>query len=173
MSQLPIRVGTGYDVHRLVPDRPLVLGGVRIAHSLGLIGHSDADVLLHALMDALLGAAGMDDIGHHFPPGDERYRDASSVELLGQVGQMVSRRGWQVANVDTTIVAEQPKVAPYVPAMKRIVSETLGIPEDRVGIKATTNEGMGFLGREEGIAALAVALLIKTQETAMEGQLGS
>lgn len=164
-----IRVGTGYDVHRLVEGRPLVLGGVVIQHELGLDGHSDGDALLHAVMDALLGAAGLEDIGHHFPPGDERFRNASSLRLLATVRSLVEEAGWNVVNVDSTVVAERPKLAPYLPLMKGAIAEVLGISEREVGIKATTNEGLGFAGRHEGIAAMAVALLVRREEQNLEG----
>ena len=164
-----IRVGTGYDVHRLVEGRPLVLGGVVIQHELGLDGHSDGDALLHAVMDALLGAAGLEDIGHHFPPGDERFRNASSLRLLATVRSLVEEAGWNVVNVDSTVVAERPKLAPYLPLMKGAIAKVLGISEREVGIKATTNEGLGFAGRHEGIAAMAVALLVRREEQNLEG----
>lgn len=164
-----IRVGTGYDVHRLVEGRPLVLGGVTIQHESGLEGHSDADALIHAIMDALLGAAGLEDIGHHFPPSDERFRNASSLGLLATVRTLVEEAGWSVVNVDSTVVAERPKLAPYVALMKRAIGEVLGLSEREIGIKATTNEGLGFAGRREGIAAMAVALLARREERDLEG----
>lgn len=163
------RVGVGYDVHRLVERRPLVLGGVAVPSDRGLDGHSDADALLHAMMDALLGAAGLDDIGHHFPPGDERFRNASSLKLLATVRSLLEGSGWSVINVDSTVVAERPKLAPYLEEMKRVIGETLGISQGQVGIKATTNEGLGFAGRREGIAAMAVALLARREEQDLEG----
>lgn len=166
---LGIRVGTGYDVHRLVEGRQLVLGGVTIQHELGLEGHSDADALVHAVMDALLGAAGLEDIGHHFPPSDERFRNASSLELLRVVRSLVEKEGWGVVNVDSTVVAELPRLAPYLPRMKKSIGEVLGLSEREVGIKATTNEGLGFVGRREGIAAIAVALLAKRDGQDLEG----
>ncbi len=166
---LGIRVGTGYDVHRLVEGRPLVLGGVTIQHELGLEGHSDADALVHAVMDALLGAAGLEDIGHHFPPSDESFRNASSLELLRVVRSLVEKEGWGVVNVDSTVVAERPRLAPYLPRMKKAIGEVLGLSEREVGIKATTNEGLGFVGRREGIAAIAVALLAKRDGQDLEG----
>ncbi len=168
-----MRVGMGYDTHRLVVGRPLVLGGVRMDHTRGLEGFSDADALLHAIMDAMLGGAGLDDIGHHFPPGDERFRNASSLKLLGVVRSLVEQAGWLVVNVDSTVLAERPKLAPYVPAMKRAIGEVLGVSEGQVGIKATTNEGLGFVGRGEGIAAMAVVLLARQEEEGLEDQLGS
>lgn len=158
-----MRVGTGYDIHRLVAGRPLFLGGVEIAHDRGLEGYSDADTLLHAIMDALLGAAGLEDIGHHFPPGDERFRNASSLKLLCEVRRLLAQKGWQVVNVDSTVIAEQPKISPHLAKMKKNIGDTLGIDESSVGIKATTNEKLGFLGRCEGIAAMAVALLARLE----------
>lgn len=156
-----VRVGIGYDAHRLVEGRPCVLGGVEIAHPRGLEGYSDADALLHAIMDAMLGAAGLADIGKHFPPGDERFHNVSSLRLLATVRSMVEGKGWRVANVDSTLMAEEPRIGPHVAAMKQLISSTLGISGDDVGIKATTNEGMGFVGRGEGIAAMAVVLLCR------------
>jgi len=152
-------IGFGYDTHRLVAGRPLVLGGVRIEHELGLSGHSDADVLTHAVMDALLGAAGLGDIGAHFPDSDERWRDADSVDLLREVAALVAGAGLRVVNVDATVVLERPKVAPHRDAMRARLAEALGIDERRVNVKATTGEGMGFVGRGEGAAAMAVAAL--------------
>ena len=159
MSERETRVGIGYDVHRLAMGRALVLGGVAIPAERGLLGHSDADVALHAIMDALLGAAALGDIGEHFPPSDPAYRGIDSRELLAQVRDLVAGAGWTVVNIDCTIVAERPKIMPHTPAMRAAIGEALGIAPDRIGIKATTNEGIGFIGREEGIAALAVAAL--------------
>lgn len=159
MTTSTCRVGLGYDVHRLVPGRQLVLGGVVVPASFGLEGHSDADVLLHALMDALLGAAGQGDIGVHFSPGEDRWRGVSSLVLLDRVGSLVREQGWQVVNVDCTVVLERPRLLPYVAAMKAAIGPRLALDEQAIGIKATTNEGLGFVGREEGIAAMAVALL--------------
>lgn len=156
---MPLRVGFGYDVHRLAPGRPLILGGVAVPWEKGLAGHSDADVLSHAVMDALLGAAGARDIGHHFPPADERYRGISSLELLSRVSEMIAAQGFGVANVDATVVAQQPRLAPFIPQMAANLAQVLGIPVSLVNVKATTTEGLGFTGREEGIAAYAVALL--------------
>ena len=155
-----IRIGNGYDIHRLVPDRRLILGGVAIDHTLGLEGHSDADVLTHAIMDALLGALSLGDIGHYFPPTDPQWRGADSLVLLAQVNGLVRDRGWQVGNVDSVVVAERPKLKPHIEAMRSRLAAVLGIPADRVGVKATTNEKLGPEGREEGISAYAVALLI-------------
>lgn len=156
-------VGLGYDVHRLAEGRRLILGGVEIPHELGLDGHSDADVLLHALMDALLGAVGLGDIGYHFPPSNPAYKDADSLELLAQVVALVAKEGYRPVNCDIALVAERPKVGPYVEQMKAKISTVLGIPARRVGIKATTNEQMGFVGRGEGMAAHAVALVAEIQ----------
>jgi 2-C-methyl-D-erythritol 4-phosphate cytidylyltransferase/2-C-methyl-D-erythritol 2,4-cyclodiphosphate synthase len=158
------RVGYGYDVHRLAPGRRLVLGGVELAHpvSLGLLGHSDADVLTHAIMDALLGAAGLGDIGQHFPPSDPAYRDADSVDLLRRVARLLRKAGWRVVNVDATVVAEAPRLAPHVAAMRERLGAALGIASARVSVKATTAEGLGPIGAGEGIEARAVALLDRT-----------
>ena len=157
----PFRVGFGIDVHRLVPNRDLVIGGVKIPHELGLEGHSDADVLLHALTDGILGALGKGDIGTWFPNTDERWRGAASTVLLEHVWISVKQEGWQVVNVDSAIVAEAPKLAPYIPEMKRVISQILGIEADRCGIKATTSERLGYEGRCEGITAYATVLLAK------------
>jgi 2-C-methyl-D-erythritol 2,4-cyclodiphosphate synthase len=152
-------IGLGYDTHRLVEGRPLILGGVRIEHELGLAGHSDADVLTHAVMDALLGAAGLGDIGEHFPDTDERWRDADSIALLRHVAGLVRDAGLRVVNVDATVVLQAPKVSPHKPAMRARLADALGLEERRVNVKATTGEGLGFVGRQEGAAALAVAAL--------------
>ncbi len=153
------RVGIGYDVHQLVAGRPLMLGGVTIPAEQGLLGHSDADVALHAIMDALLGAAALGDIGQHFPPDDPAYLGIDSRQLLARVRALIAERDWQIINIDCTIVAERPKLAPYTAAMRAAIGAALGVPPDAIGIKATTNEGIGFIGRGEGIAAMAVALL--------------
>ena len=150
-------VGIGYDVHRFVEDRPLVLGGVEIPHDRGLDGHSDADVLSHAIADAILGAAGERDIGHHFPNTDMSIRGISSLEILRRVRDVLAAKGASIVNIDATLIAEEPKISPHLAAMKAALSEALSLPPERIGIKATTNEGMGFLGRGEGIAAMAVA----------------
>jgi 2-C-methyl-D-erythritol 2,4-cyclodiphosphate synthase len=155
------RVGIGYDVHRLVAGLPLTLGGVRLEHTHGLEGHSDADVLLHAMVDALLGAASLGDIGRHFPQSDPRYRGASSLLFLEHARDLLREAGWSVVNLDSTVIAERPTLGPHVPAMRRAIAGALSIDDACVGIKATTNEGLGFAGREEGIAAFAVALLQK------------
>jgi len=153
------RFGIGYDVHRFAPERPLVLGGVKIPSKLGLMGHSDADVLLHAICDALLGAAALGDIGKHFPDTSRKYRNISSMILLKEVEAMVRRRGYRVANVDGTLLLQEPKIQRYVPTMRRTIARALRITPDRVSVKATTNEALGFVGRGEGCAALAVASL--------------
>jgi 2-C-methyl-D-erythritol 2,4-cyclodiphosphate synthase len=152
-----IATGIGYDVHRLVADRPLILGGVEIPHSLGLDGHSDADVLCHAIADAVLGAAGEPDIGHLFPNTDPTIRGISSLEILRRVRSVLEEKSIQIHNIDATLIAEEPRIAPYLSEMKNLVGEALGLSPARVGIKATTNESMGFLGRGEGMAALATA----------------
>lgn len=154
-----MRVGQGFDAHRFQPGRRLVLGGVEIDHDQGLAAHSDGDVLLHALADALLGAAALGDIGRHFPDSDPRWRGADSRMLLRTVVERVTERGWQVVNADTTLVAQRPRLAPYVAQMAEHIAADLGIPVEAVGVKATTTERMGFAGRGEGIAALAVVLL--------------
>ena len=152
-------IGIGYDSHRLAAQRPLVLGGVEIASELGLDGHSDADVLTHAVIDALLGAAGLGDIGQHFPDTDERYRDADSIELLAEVVAQIAAGGHAVVNVDCTVVIETPKIAPHRQAIRERLAATLGLQPARVNVKASTGEGIGFVGRGEGVAALAVASL--------------
>lgn len=154
------RFGIGYDVHRLVAGRRLVLGGEDIPHERGLDGHSDADVLLHAVKDALLGAAALGDIGRHFPDSDERYRGASSLDLLAAVGEKLAAAGWRVHNIDAVIVAEKPKLAPHIPAMNANIASVLGLDAGQVNVKATTTEGLGFAGRREGIAAYAVASIV-------------
>lgn len=153
------RIGHGYDVHRLVPDRKLILGGVEVPHTCGLLGHSDADVLLHAVMDALLGAAALGDIGAHFPDSDPAYLGADSMVLLSAVRDLLSARGAEVVNIDATVVAEKPKLAVFIPKMRENIAAALGIEPGRVSVKATTEEHLGFTGREEGIAAHAVAML--------------
>lgn len=155
-----MRVGQGFDVHAFGPDRPLILGGVKIDHPLGMVAHSDGDVLIHALCDALLGAAALGDIGHHFPDNDARYANADSRKLLRAVRDMVAAEGWAIANVDTTIVAQAPRLAPHIDSMRRNLAADLQLELRQVNIKATTSERMGFTGREEGIAAFAVALLV-------------
>lgn len=152
-----IRCGTGYDVHRLAPGRKLILGGVEIPYERGLDGHSDADVLCHAIADALLGAIGEGDIGHHFPNTDESVRGISSLEILKRVTAVLEKNGARTVNVDATLIAEAPKIAPHLPAMRERIAEALSLEASRVGIKATTNEGLGPIGRGEGMAAMAVA----------------
>ncbi|MEB3168536.1 MAG: 2-C-methyl-D-erythritol 2,4-cyclodiphosphate synthase [Cyanobium sp.] len=158
---MKLRIGNGYDMHRLVPGRPLILGGCALEHpdGLGLDGHSDADVLTHALMDALLGALSLGDIGRHFPPDDERWRGADSLELLDRVMALVRHQGWELINLDTIVVAERPRLRPHIAMMQARLAARLGVAVDQVGIKATTNERLGPTGREEGIAAHAVVLL--------------
>lgn len=159
-----MRVGIGYDVHPLVEERKLILGGVEIAFDQGLAGHSDADVLVHAVMDALLGAAGLDDIGIQFPNTDPKYKDISSISLLRQVDKLIKKRGWQIGNIDATILADQPKLGNAIPEMKRTIGKALGITKGQIGIKATTTEKLGFVGRGEGISAYAVALLLASNQ---------
>jgi 2-C-methyl-D-erythritol 2,4-cyclodiphosphate synthase len=156
------RIGNGYDVHRLVEGRKLIIGGVDVPHSLGLDGHSDADVLLHALCDALLGACGAGDIGSHFPDTDAQWKGISSLLLLEKVVEICARYGRQIVNIDATIVAQKPKLAPHIPQMKINLAKALKIPVEEINVKATTTEKLGFAGREEGIAAYAVVLLKKT-----------
>lgn len=153
------RAGIGYDMHRLGPGRRLVLGGVSIEHSAGLVGHSDGDVLCHALMDALLGAANLGDLGRHFPSDDPAYAGARSLELLRRVGDMVRERGHRVGNLDATVIAEQPRLAPHVQAMREAIAGALGIDAGRVSVKATTTDGLGVVGAAEAIATLAIAQL--------------
>lgn len=159
MSGTLMRAGIGYDIHRLEDGRPLILGGVEIPGGTGLAGHSDADVLLHAIIDALLGASGLGDIGQHFPPDDPNWRDASSLDLLARTLALVRDAGYALGNVDATVIAERPRLSPYIPAMRQRIAEALGIEAGRVNVKATTHEGIGALGRGEGIAAMAVVLL--------------
>ena len=154
-----IRMGQGYDVHRLVEGRKLILGGVEVAHEKGLLGHSDADVRVHAICDALLGAAALGDIGRRFPDTDEKYRGISSLSLLAEVGKMLSAMECEINNIDATVIADTPKLAPYIDTMRRKIADTLGIGTGAVSIKATTQEGLGFAGRCEGIAATAVAVI--------------
>ncbi len=156
------RVGTGYDVHRLQEGLELWIGGVKIEHTHGLLGHSDADVLLHAICDALLGAAALGDIGKHFPDTDPRYKGISSIKLLKHVGGLLKERGYTVGNIDSTIVAQRPKMAPHIPQMRQNIADALGIDIDCISVKATTTERLGFEGREEGISAQAVALIVKS-----------
>ncbi len=154
-----MRIGMGYDVHRLVEDRDLIIGGEKIEYEYGLLGHSDADVLLHAIMDALLGAAALGDIGTHFPDTDERYRGISSVRLLAYVDQLLEENGYSVGNIDATIIAQRPKMAPYIQKIRENIANTLGLELNQVNIKATTEEGLGFTGSGDGISAQAVCIL--------------
>ena len=154
-----MRIGHGYDVHKLVEGRDLILGGVKIPFEKGLLGHSDADVLLHAVSDALLGAAGLRDIGYHFPDTDPSYKDADSLELLRQVGKKIAEKGYRVSNVDVTLIAQKPKVGAYISQMEDNITGALGLDPDRVNVKATTEEGLGFTGNMEGISCHAVCLL--------------
>lgn len=156
-----IRIGHGYDVHRLTEGRPLILGGVHIPYERGLLGHSDADVLAHAVMDALLGAAALGDIGGLFPDSDERWRGADSLRLLGQVTALLAENGWEIGNVDATVLAQAPKLAPYIPEMRQKLAAAMGVNASQVSVKATTEEHLGFTGAGEGMACHAVALLSK------------
>lgn len=161
MTNMDIRLGNGFDVHRFAPERELWLCGVKIPYELGLLGHSDADVAIHALCDALLGALALRDIGYHFPDTAEEYRGVDSRVLLRRVVEMICERGYAISNVDVTIIAQAPKLLPYIPQMIATLADDLGIAADRVSVKATTTERLGFTGRKEGIAAQATALLIK------------
>ena len=154
-----MRIGHGYDVHRLVSGRPLIIGGVSIPFKLGLLGHSDADVLIHAVCDALLGAAGLGDIGKHFPDTDSTYKDIDSRLLLRKTSELIKEKGFNTVNADITVIAQKPKLASYIPEMKRNIASDLNIPPDCINIKATTEEGLGFTGSGEGIAAHAVCLI--------------
>jgi 2-C-methyl-D-erythritol 2,4-cyclodiphosphate synthase len=156
-----MRIGQGFDAHRLTENRQLILGGVSVPHHKGLSGHSDADVLTHAICDAILGAAALGDLGTHFPDTDRQYKGISSLRLLSLVRNKIADIGFCVGNIDATVIAEQPKLAEFVPAMSKIIAETIGIETTRVSIKATTTEGMGFTGKGEGIAALAIALILE------------
>ena len=156
-----MRVGLGYDVHKLVEGRKLIIGGVLIPYEKGLLGHSDADVLLHAIMDALLGAAALGDIGRHFPDTSGEFKDISSVYLLGEVKKLLDRKGYTLGNIDATIIAQKPKMAPYIPKMIAVIADTLKVDEALINIKATTEEGLGFTGSGEGISSQCICLLIK------------
>ncbi len=160
------RVGIGYDTHPLVVGRKLILGGVNVPFERGLAGHSDADVLTHAIMDALLGAASLGDIGTHFPPTDEQYRGISSMILLSRVGEMLAEKNFKISNIDSTVVAQRPKLAIYLDQMRLNISQTLGLTVDRVSVKATTSEGLGFIGRAEGMASFAIALIEESRQWA-------
>lgn len=155
------RIGNGYDVHKLVEGRKLILGGIEIPHNLGLLGHSDADVLVHAIMDGLLGALALGDIGKHFPDTDDKYKDISSIKLLKEVACLIKNKGYEVVNIDSIVAAEQPKLKPYIDEMRKQVAEAIGVEIEEISIKATTEERLGFTGREEGIKSYAVVLLKK------------
>jgi len=155
----PFRIGEGWDCHALVPGRPLILGGVEIAHTLGLLGHSDADVLLHAIIDALIGAAGLGDIGRHFPDTDARFKGTDSIVLLRETGQRLREAGWRIGNIDSTVVAQAPKLAPYIAAMRVCIAEALGLDAEQVNVKAKTAEKLGPVGQGLSLEARAVALL--------------
>ena len=165
-KSLQLRIGNGYDIHRLVKGRSLIIGGVLLDHpeNLGLLGHSDADVLSHAVMDALLGALSMGDIGKYFPPEDPKWKDADSLKLLGHVHNLIHNKGWKIINIDSVIIAEKPKLKPYISLIKKQLSKVLNIDIDLIGIKATTNEGLGPEGREEGVSCHVVVLLGKENE---------
>lgn len=154
-----MRIGNGYDVHKLVPGRKLIIGGVRIEHKLGLLGHSDADVLIHAIMDALLGAAGLGDIGLHFPDTDMKYKGISSMELLKEVKNLLDKEGYKIGNLDATVIAQKPKLRPYITEMEKNISDCLCCDINKINIKATTEEKLGFTGREEGISASCVCII--------------
>lgn len=162
---MTLRIGNGYDVHRLIEGRKLMMGGVDIPHEKGLLGHSDADVLLHAVCDSLLGAAGLGDIGRHFPDTSPQYKDISSLQLLSHVSRLLSDKGYRVNNIDATIVAERPKMAPHIPAMIAHIAKAAGTEQSLVNVKATTTEGLGFAGKGEGIAAYAVCTIISRDGT--------
>ena len=167
-----MRIGQGYDVHRLVEGRRLIIGGVDIPYEKGLLGHSDADVLLHAVMDALLGAAALGDIGQHFPDSDERYKGISSITLLKEVGKILQENGYMIENIDSTVIAQRPKLLPYRPQMAENIAAALGIEKEQVSVKATTEEGLGFTGTGEVISAQAIALLSSVADYAPEDRVG-
>lgn len=154
-----MRIGMGYDVHKLVEGRKLIIGGVEISYEKGLLGHSDADVLLHAIMDSILGAAALGDIGKHFPDTDERFKGISSILLLKEVGRLIKEKGYVIENIDSTIIAQRPKMAPHINTIIKNIAEALNIEEDRINVKATTEEGLGFTGRGEGISSQSICLL--------------
>lgn len=172
-----MRVGLGYDVHKLVEDRDLILGGVKVPHTLGLLGHSDADVLVHAIMDALLGAAALGDIGKHFPDTDEAYKGADSMVLMARVRELIEEKGYVIENIDATIIAQKPKLRPYIDQMEENIAKVLRIERDQINVKATTEERLGFTGREEGMAAQAICSLMTMYEASIpvgcEGGCGS
>lgn len=163
-----MRVGMGYDVHKLVEGRDLILGGVKIEHSLGLLGHSDADVLVHAIMDALLGAAALGDIGKHFPDTDEKYKGADSMKLLAHVAELIEQEGYVIENIDATVIAQRPKLRPYIEQMEENIAKVLHIQKNQINVKATTEERLGFTGREEGMAAQAICSLTGFYEGSFE-----
>ena len=167
-----MRIGQGYDVHRLVEGRRLIIGGVDIPYEKGLLGHSDADVLLHAVMDALLGAAALGDIGQHLPDSDERYKGISSIALLKKVGKILQENGYMIENIDSTVIAQRPKLLPYRPQMAENIAAALGIEKEQVSVKATTEEGLGFTGTGEGISAQAIALLSSVADYTPEDRVG-
>jgi len=169
---LKMRIGQGYDVHRLTEGRRMILGGVEIPYEKGLLGHSDADVLVHAVMDALLGAAALGDIGQHFPDTDPAYKGISSIELLKKVGELLEGQGYVIENIDATIIAQRPKLAPYRAQMAENIAAALGIEKEQVSVKATTEEGLGFTGTGEGISAQAIALLSSVADYAPEDRVG-
>ena len=168
-----MRIGQGYDVHRLVEGRKLILGGVEIPYEKGLLGHSDADVLVHAVMDALLGAAALGDIGQHFPDTDPKYEGISSIRLLRNVGELLEREGYVIENIDATIIAQRPKLAPYRPRMAYNITQALKLEEGRVSVKATTEEGLGFTGSGEGISAQAITLLTSMADYCYDDRMGN
>ena len=168
-----MRVGMGYDVHKLVENRDLIIGGVKIPYEKGLLGHSDADVLLHAISDALLGAAALGDIGKHFPDTDERFKGADSLELLRQVGVMLEERFYVIENIDATIIAQRPKMLPHIPVMRENIARVLNLEVDQVNVKATTEEGMGFTGTGDGISSQAVCLINKVSNYAFDDRMGN
>jgi len=158
-----LRIGSGFDVHQLVAGRPLILGGVKIPFNKGLLGHSDADVLIHAICDGLLGASDLGDIGQHFPNTDQKFKDIDSKLLLNETLSLISKKGYVIGNIDCTICAQKPKLATYIPQMKAVLAEVLKIPVEDISIKATTTEKLGFVGREEGICAMATVLIVKNE----------
>ena len=163
-----MRVGLGYDVHKLVEDRKLILGGVEVPHTLGLLGHSDADVLVHAIMDALLGAAALGDIGKHFPDTDPEYKGADSMKLMARVRDLIEEKGYVIENIDATVIAQKPKLRPYIDQMEENIAKVLHIERDQINVKATTEERLGFTGREEGMAAQAICSLATMYEASVQ-----
>lgn len=163
-----MRIGMGYDVHKLVEGRDLIMGGVNIPHTLGLLGHSDADVLLHAIMDAVLGAAGLGDIGKHFPDTDPAYKGISSIKLMEHVAALITEKGYVVENIDATIIAQKPKMRPHIPQMEENIARAMGIDVDQINVKATTEEGLGFTGTEQGISSQAICLLTTIYENSVK-----